>query len=78
MRRTFEQWRLMAPKAVVDGSAAQAMFCIADAKADIAELQEIVVAARALHRRRVEGPSEDANLFGEWDDLADALASVKP
>lgn len=40
MRRSIDQWRNTVPKAVVDGSPAQAMYCIADAKADIAQLFE--------------------------------------
>ena len=49
MRRTIEQWRGTVPKAVVDGSAAQAIYCIDDAKADILELDtEIVRLRKAL------------------------------
>ena len=47
LRRKPEQWRMTVPKSVVDGSPAQAMYCIADAKADIATLLEEVERLRA-------------------------------
>jgi len=48
---------------------------VEEAADEIERLRGIEQAARALHRRREEGPSEDANIFGEWDDLEDALAA---
>ena len=51
MRRSIDQWRGMVPKAVLDGSRAQAMYCIEDAKADIIQLfEENERAAQELRR----------------------------
>lgn len=34
----------------------------------------LLAAADGLLSRKKEGPSEDAHIFGEWDDLEDAIA----
>lgn len=45
------------------------------------ELEEqkkhLLGAAEALLSRKHSGPSEDAHVFAEWDDLADAIKAVQ-
>jgi len=56
-----------------------------DARAAIAAYHEhlgfdpkdVVAAATSLLSRKDEGPSEDAHIFGERDDLRDALSALR-
>lgn len=47
MRRDIERWRMTVPKSVAEGSEAQSMYCIADARADILELHDEIERLRA-------------------------------
>lgn len=63
MKRTLPQWSGMVPEVVAEGSKAQIVYALADAKADIAELSAQVAELRnELYRR---GQEADQNWLTE-------------